>query len=178
MHRNLLVTLVALALAGLVTLGAMRQTDASLEVSAFTVEHSVVVAATPEQAWDAFTGDVTEWWDHSFSQQPAEMAIEPWPGGRFIEKFGTGDDGALHARVTYAERPKTLRFTGPLGFASVDMHFDMAHTFRFEEVEGGTRVSVRVVGLGTVQTGWEQAVQGVWQHFLNERFKPYVEGEL
>lgn len=179
MTKNLLVALVALPLASLVTLTAMRPpAEPGLEVSAFVVEHSTVVAASPEEAWDAFTGDITGWWDHSFSKTPREMTIEPWPGGRFIEKFGEGEDGALHARVTYAERAKKLRFIGPLGFADMDLHFDMAHTLEFEPVDGGTRLSVRVVGLGTIQPGWDQAVGGVWHHFLDERFKPYVEGEL
>ncbi len=155
-----------------------RSQEPTLDVSAFAIEHAVVVDATPEQAFDAFTGDVSDWWDHSFSEKPSSLVIEPKPGGRFLELFGDGSDGALHATVTYAKRGEGLRFVGPLGFAATGLHFDMVHTVSFEPVEGGTRVSIQVHGLGMVQPGWEQAVQGVWKHFLGERFKPHVEGRL
>ena len=158
--------------------GGPATQEPSLDVSAFAVDHAVVVAATPEQAYDAFTGDVTAWWDHSFAEHPRSLVIEPHPGGRFVETFGDGPDGALHATVSYARRGEGLDFTGPLGFGALGLNFDMVHQLRFEAVEGGTRVSIRVRGLGTVQPGWEQAVQRVWHHFLDERFKPFVEGEL
>ena len=151
----------------------------TLEVTAFAVQHVVEVAVTPEEAYDAFTGNITAWWDHSFAESPASLVIEPWPGGRFVETFREdSQDGVLHATVTQADRGKVLAFTGPLGFASLGMHFDMAHTLRFEATDTGTRMTMNVVGVGTIQPGWEDAVQRVWQHFLDGRFKPFVEGQL
>ena len=87
----------------------------SLDVNAFAIEHVVEVEVPPIEAFDAFTGDITAWWDHSFAETPASIVIEPWPGGRFLETFREGStDGALHAVVTRAERGQLLAFTGRL----------------------------------------------------------------
>lgn len=104
--------------------------------------------------------------------------IEPKPGGYFRETFGEGSDGAIHATVTYARRGVELRFTGPLGFADLGQYLDILHTLRFEAVEGGTRLSMHVAGFGTIQPGWEPALEGVWKHFFDERFRLFVEGYL
>jgi hypothetical protein len=171
--------LTALALSGLLAASSSRPSEqTTLEITAFQVQHSLVVKASPEEAFDAFTGDISGWWDHSYSKPPRSLVIEPFPGGHFIEYFGASTDGALHATVTLARRGETLHFTGPLGFMEMGQHFDMVHRLDFEAAEGGTRLTMRVTGLGTIQPGWEQAVQGVWHHFLDERFKPFVEGTL
>lgn len=158
---------------------AEERAGPTLEVSAFTVVHATSTTVAPEAAYDAFTGDITAWWDHSFASGPASLVIEPFPGGRFVETFREGSpDGALHATVTRAERGRVLAFRGPLGFGLTGMHFDMVHTLTFEPEGTGTRLTMTVQGLGTIQPGWEDAVQGVWAHFLDARFVPFAEGRL
>ncbi len=137
----------------------------------FTVQAEVPVP--PADAFDAFTGDVTGWWDHSFSETPARMFIEPRPGGGFYEYFDDAGNGVLHATVTYAQRGEKLVFKGPLGLHG--RAFEMVHTVAFEPAERGTLVTVSVHGLGELAANEVEAIEGVWKHFLVERFQPWVE---
>ena len=83
-------------------------------------------------------------------------------------------DGVRHAVVTAAERGVLLRFEGPLGLAGHAVH--MVHTYELERVaESSTRIKVSVHAAGEVHDGWADTVQGVWDHFINEQFVPYVE---
>ncbi len=150
-----------------------------LSVSAFALEQEVVVPGDANAAFDAFTGDILPWWDHHYSPEPLALVIDPRPGGHFYETFDEEGNGVIHATVTLARRGSELIFRGPLGFGAMGVHFDMVHrvTFVEEPTEDGgvrTRVAVAVHGLGEIQDGWAQAVQGVWKHFLVEQFEPYV----
>jgi uncharacterized protein YndB with AHSA1/START domain len=175
MHaRRHLPVLVALA-AGLGLGLALRgEEPASFAPQGFAFALESRVPGSPEEVFDLFTGDVSPWWDHRFSEQPAKLEIEPRPGGAFIELFDTAGNGVEHARVTVAERGKELVFRGPLGFGRMGVHLDFVHRVTFEPDGDGTKVTVTVHGLGEVQAGWPAAVQGVWQHFLIERFQPYA----
>lgn len=149
-------------------------TPTELNSTGFAFEREVTVPCTPEVAFDAFTGDITPWWDHSFSEKPHAMYIEPKPGGGFIEIFDEEGNGCEHAHVTYAHRGKALNMTGSLVFNG--MNISMAHKFAFEATEDGkTRIRLRVAGLGELPPDTAETVSAVWQHFLEGRFKPYVE---
>lgn len=138
----------------------------------FTIERTV--PGTPQEIYDALTGDISGWWDHSVSRNPARLYIEPRPGGGFYETFDDSGDGVRHAVVTAAERGVMLRFEGPLGLAGNAIQ--MVHTYELERVaESSTRLKVSVHAAGEVQEGWPEAVEGVWHHFIDERFVPYVE---
>jgi len=39
----------------------------------------------PVFVYDHLTGDISEWWDHSFSEKPYKLFIEARPGGGFYE---------------------------------------------------------------------------------------------
>ena len=58
----------------------------AFEPQGFVTSVTVEIAAPVAEVFDAATGDVTGWWDHSFSENPAEMVIEPRFGGRFYGK--------------------------------------------------------------------------------------------
>ena len=143
-----------------------------IAVGGFVLEREVVVPAPPGEAFDAFTGDVSGWWDHTFSEAPHALVLEPRAGGSFLELYDEDGHGVQHARVTVAIPGETLRFTGSLPFSGTG--FEMVHDVRFEAVEEGTRVVVRVTGVGEVLPGADLAVYGVWGHFLDEQFLPYV----
>lgn len=145
------------------------------DVGAFAFRHVLALPGTPEEIYDVVTGDISGWWDHSFSGDPARFVIEPWPGGRFLEVFEEGsDDGVLHATVTFAKRGELLRFEGPLGLTGNAVHG--VYTYTFEPVDGSTRLTVDVHMAGEMRDGWPELVESVWRHFLFERLKPYVEG--
>jgi len=146
-----------------------------LPTGGFEVVHDTVVPGTPEAAWDEFTGDVSGWWDHHQSEDPAKLVIEPRAGGDFYEWFDEdGESGAIHARVIYADRGRKLIMVGPLGFAGHPL--DLAITVEFApEGADRTRVTVTCRGVGEVQEGWGEAVDQVWNHFLIEQFRPWME---
>jgi uncharacterized protein YndB with AHSA1/START domain len=162
----------ALALACLLAPSPLSQGSA---VRAISFEREVEVPLTPEDAFDAFTGDVSPWWDHSFSKDPARFEIEPEPGGGFWEIFDERGDGVLHARVTWAQRGERLVLRGPLGLhgRAVDLVFDL----RFEASGDGARVRVKADGVGAFGEGEEDVIASVWAHFLG-RYAAYVKGEL
>ena len=141
---------------------------------AFTFERTV--PGSPHATFDALTGDISGWWDHTFSGNPHRLYIEPRPGGGFYELFNESGDGVRHAVVTAAERGALLRFEGPLGLAGHALH--MVATYELAEVglEGtSTNLKVTVHAAGEVQDGWAETVEEVWHHFIDERFVPYVE---
>jgi uncharacterized protein YndB with AHSA1/START domain len=154
---------------------ATAATIERLEVGAFAFEHELMLAASPEQVWDAITGDLSGWWDHNFSGDPAQFFLEPWPGGRFLEVFEEGSrDGVLHGTVTFAKRPEMLRFEGPLGLTGYAVHG--VYTYQIEPMGESTRLTLSVRMTGEMRDGWPEAVEGVWRHFLYDGLRPFLEG--
>jgi len=144
-----------------------------LKTGAFQVQQEVVLPASPEAVYDAVTGDISGWWDHSFSDHPKKLYIEARPGGGFYEIFNDSGDGALHATVIYAERGKMLRFTGPLGLSGQAV--DFVTTWEFLPDPAGTKLRLTCNVSGQIAEGQDKIVDAVWHHFLVERLKPYIE---
>jgi uncharacterized protein YndB with AHSA1/START domain len=139
----------------------------------FKVEVAIDLPATPNEVYDAVTGDISPWWDHSFHQHPKKLFIEAKPGGGFWEIFDDSGDGVLHATVNYTERGKILRYTGPLGFSGIAAEF--VTTYQFSPAGTGTHLKVTAVAAGDVDEKTAAIVDQVWHHFLYERLKPYIE---
>jgi hypothetical protein len=173
-HDRCLVSGVLVALAALCAALPAAAEHKPLEVGAFNVTHELVLPGAPEVIYDAITGDLSGWWDHSFSDEPASFVLEPTPGGGFWEIFDDSGDGVRHATVIFAERGKWLRFEGPLGFSGKAVH--IVYTYKFTPVgEDSTRLNLDVRAAGEIEEGWAETMDAVWHHFLFERFKPYVE---
>ena len=98
--------------------------------------------------------------------------IEPEVGGRFYELFDDAGNGALHATVHYVKAPEEIRFTGPLGLSGNAI--TMVHTVTFAAEGDQTRVKLVLDAAGHVEEGWPTVVDQVWDHFLRERFAPFV----
>ena len=160
---------------GIVAIGFAAGASAevkSAEKGKFRVEQELILPATPNEVYDAVTGDISGWWDHSFSGHPKKLFIEARPGGGFYEIFDDAGNGALHATMIYADRGKRLRYTGPLGFGG--RAIDMVTTYDLAAVEGGTKFHLTVTAAGDVDEALAAAVDGVWHHFLDERLKAYI----
>jgi hypothetical protein len=171
--RKLSVLVVVLSALALVA-GPATASTRTVETSAFVVEHELVLPGAPETIYDAITGDIIEWWDHTFSASPKKLYIEAKPGGGFWEIFDESGDGALHATVIQADRGKIIRFEGPLGLSGKAIQ--MVHTYEFALVgTDSTRLTVSVHASGEIEPGLAEAVDGVWLHFLAKQFKPYIE---
>lgn len=138
-----------------------------------SIEYEVLLSSSPQETFDAMTGDISGWWDHSFAESPKRLYIEPRPGGGFYEIFDESGDGVLHATVIAAHRGKLLRFEGPLGFAGNPM--TTINTFVYEADGEGTRLKATVHAMGVMQEGWDKALDQVWHHFLVEQLKPFIE---
>lgn len=164
--------LCAAALLGLSSLSLKAEIARSSDAG-FTLTHELELPISPEAAYDVMTGDISGWWDHSFSGSPAEFFIEAKPGGGFYEIFDDSGDGVQHATVIFAQRGKMLRFVGPLGLAGNAI--TMVMTYEFSARGDSCVVKLTVDASGHVEKGWPEAVDGVWKHFLFERLKPHVE---
>lgn len=151
----------------------VRGDSKDLKTGAFQIQQEVVLPATPEAVYDAVTGDISGWWDHSFSEHPKKLYIEARPGGGFYEIFNDSGDGALHATVIYAERGRMLRFTGPLGLSGQAVNF--VTTYEFLPDPAGTKLRLTCNVSGQIEDGQSKIVDAVWHHFLVERLKPYIE---
>lgn len=159
-------------------LGLRQEGPKTFPVSGFSFELEAHVPGSPEEVFDLFTGDVSPWWDHHFSEKPVRFFLEPRPGGGFFEIFDAAGNGVEHAHVTVAERGKELVFRGPLGFGRMGVHLDFVHRLTFTPEGDGTALHLSVHGLGEVQDGWPETVQTVWKHFLIERFEAHATEKL
>jgi len=166
-----------LAIATLLILGACGQKKAGEAAQSFSFQMHFNYPASPGQVYDLLTGDISAWWDHSFSGNPDSLYIEAWPGGGFYERFNDAGDGVRHAVVTYALRGKMLRMEGPLGLSGQAL--TGVYTYHLESTrEGETQLTLEVNVSGQVSEETADVVQSVWEHFLWERFRPYLESTL
>ena len=165
--------LVSIVIASLALPGVAGAELKSTPVSAWAVTHVVMLPGSPERAYDAATGDLKPWWDHTFQDNPQRLYIEPWAGGGFYEIWNEQGEGVKHATVTWAERGKHLRFEGPLGLAGSALVF--VTTWDFAAKGDSTQLTCNASVAGTMAPGVEKAVDGVWLHFLAGRLKPYME---
>jgi hypothetical protein len=152
----------------------IAQEDTGLKYDVFSFEKEITLPGTSDIIYDAVTGDISGWWDHSFSDNPKKLYIEPKPGGGFWEIFDDEGNGVLHATVIYAQRGKLLRFDGPLGLSG--MAIKIVTTYEFQPVaEDSTLFKVTLKAAGEVQEGIPALVESVWEHFIFEQLKSYIE---
>ena len=140
----------------------------------FTFSFDAVLDAPVAAAWNAATGDISGWWDHSMSGDPHRLVIEARPGGRFLEEFDAAGDGVVHAEVTYVKSGEMLRMVGPLGLAGHAIDMVTTWTFAPGEAEGATVMTVQVNASGEIHEGWGEIVESTWRHFIVERLAPFV----
>jgi hypothetical protein len=173
MKKITIVMLVFLFIAAFPAAPHLRAETKELKSGAYQIQQEVILPVKPAIAFDVATGDISGWWDHSFSENPKKLYIEAKPGGCFCEIFDDAGNGAQHAVVIYADRGKLLRFTGPLGFSG--MAVDSVTTYEFLPDPAGTKLRVTSNIIGQIDEATAQAVDSVWRHFLVERLKPYID---
>ena len=161
-----------ITIASIITIGSAQAEVKLLAYGGYSVELEVILPVSPNVAYDAATGDIGAWWDHSFSKNPKRLYIEAKPGGGFYEIFDDSGNGVQHAVVIYAERGKLLRFTGPLGFSGNAL--DAVITYEFKPEGSGTRLHIIVNMMGQMSMEDAQAADQVWHHFA-DRLKAYIE---
>lgn len=140
----------------------------------FSFEMNFAYPGDPVFVYDHLTGDISDWWDHSFSEKPAKLFIEARPGGGFYEIFDDKGNGAKHATVIFADRGKMLRMEGPLGLSGQALTLVCTYTLSASG-EDNTLLTLNVNGSGDFTEETPEIVKQVWEHFLWEQFKPYIE---
>ena len=153
---------------------AQDETKLKPHYDIFAFSKEVILPGTLEQIFQTATGDISGWWDHSFSETPKKLFIEAKPGGGFWEIFDDEGNGALHATVIYCEKPKMIRFDGPLGLSGRAVQIVTTYEFS-ESGKDSTLMKVSVHGSGELEPDLPALVEKVWEHFIFERFKPYIE---
>lgn len=141
---------------------------------AFLHQSKTLLGAPPEEVWQAVTGDISGWWDHKFSDGPAaRFFIEAKPGGGFWEYFDdAGATGVRHAVVIFSNGRDRLVFDGPLGFNGHAVR--IVTTYDIVDIgDGKSRLDLSVSYAGAHQEGWQEAVIGVWDHFMT-RLQGYL----
>lgn len=158
----------------IVSNGYSQDSEPKPKYDIFSFDKEVTLPGTPDQIFDAATGDITGWWDHTFSGNPEKLFIEAKPGGGFWEIFDDKGNGVLHATVIYTKRPEMIRFDGPLGLSGRAVQ--IVTTYEFTKAgNDSTLMKVSVHGSGEMEEGMPRIVENVWEHFIFERFKPYIE---
>lgn len=145
------------------------------DVQGFRTTQTITIAAPRDEVWEAATGDVSPWWDHTFKADRVELVIEPEFGGHFYERFREGEDsGAVHADIIYVDAPAALRMHGPLGLSG--RSYDLVINWTLEEAdESSTRFTVDLTMHGEIDADLAGVVHSVWTHFIGNRLKTYVE---
>jgi len=152
---------------------SFAQDKTKTKYDVFSFDKQVTLPGTPEIIFNAVTGDISGWWDHSFFENPKKFYLEPKPGGGFWEIFDDKGNGVLHATVIYADRGKMLRFDGPLGLSGKAIK--VVTTYEFEPVGiDSTLFKVSVHAAGEVDEGVPVIVESVWDHFIFEQLEPYI----
>ena len=152
----------------------IAQENKKAKYDVFSFDKEVTLPGTPETIFDAVTGDISGWWDHSFSDSPKKFFIEARPGGGFWEIFDEKGNGVLHATVIYSDRGKILRFNGPLGLSGKAIQVVTTYTFNPVSSDS-TMFKVSVHAAGEVDEGVPEIVESVWNHFIFEQLKLYIE---
>jgi hypothetical protein len=168
--KTFLLTIIMLSNVSLLKAGDVSEN----QYGSFKITEEIILPGNPVTIYDAITGDISGWWDHSFSESPLHFYIDAKPGGGFYEIFDEEGNGVLHATVIVADRGKLLRFDGPLGLSG--RAIKMVHTYEFKSVgSDSTQLNLTVNLAGEIDEPLAKTVNRVWKHFLFERFKPYIE---
>jgi hypothetical protein len=93
------------------------------------------LAAPVPQVWQKLVLEVDGWWAHCY-KPGSTVLIEPWPGGRFWERFADGVNGGVYANVVYCEPPFVLKCAGNWAMPGIGMS---SGVWRLEQQpDGGT----------------------------------------
>jgi uncharacterized protein YndB with AHSA1/START domain len=149
----------------------------SVAPNGFETHLAIHVAATAEQAYAAALNPA-QWWasDHTFSQNAANLKLDPQVGGCWCETLPAG--GAVeHMRVLYLAPGKALRLRGALGpFQALAV--DGVLTFTFKPAAQGSDVTLTYVLGGYSKDGFESLSKAADQVLTEQmaRYKKLLDG--
>jgi uncharacterized protein YndB with AHSA1/START domain len=113
----------------------------SVDPRLVAVRESVLVDASPDEAFNFFTTRMGEWWPldkASYGGDRAkEIFLEPRVGGRFFERFVDGDEFQTGS-VVECDPPDRIVFT----WRTADWEGETEVEVTFTEIAEGTRVDL------------------------------------
>jgi uncharacterized protein YndB with AHSA1/START domain len=106
------------------------------------VERTITIAAKPERVWQAWVEEMNEWWTKPYYNDHGRvtgLSMEPWLGGRYIEKWDENGAGFLIGIIVEWLPPVRLAYTwSERGWGGVQTLVRI----EFEpEEQGGTRLT-------------------------------------
>lgn len=138
----------------------------------FATHDSIVVAVDRQTVWQAVIHP-EDWWSHTWSNDPANLALDPIAGGCFCEIIpatGEWDEGSVeHMRVVAVMPGRMLRMSGALGPLQAE-GLTGTLTITLEDAGQGTRISWGYITGGEARIPAAQfapAVDRVQTEFLN-----------
>lgn len=138
----------------------------------FASVRTAVVAAEPAAVWDELLRP-ERWWSHTWSNDSANLSLDPRAGGCFCETLpgadGKPDGGVEHGRVVMIIPHRLLRLSGSLGPLQSE-GLAGALTVELAKVEQGTQITWSYVTGGQARFDLEQlapVVDGVQGEFLD-----------
>ena len=111
------------------------------------IRKSIWVECALERSFNAFCGEMANWWPGGFAGKDAKPQLELRVGGRFFEKRGDGSEYDI-GRVTAYDPPSLVAFSwrGPSWDADTQVEV------RFSPEKGGTRIELE-------HSGWENGTK-------------------
>ena len=145
----------ALALGLACAAGSACAETSGVSPSGFTVTHAVVVAAEPDQGWQAFT-QLPRWWksSQSWAGPASNMSLDALAGGCWCERWGFGAS-AVHGRVLLALPGSALRLQAWLGPLQ-EMPVAGVLSFGTAKRDGETRLRVTYRVAGGAEAGLDK----------------------
>jgi len=154
---------------------AARAEVVDVSATGFQLVHKTTVKAPKAQVYLALL-NVGKWWNpaHSYSNNAANLSIEPRPGGCWCEALPSG--WVEHMRVVFAQPGERLRFSGGLGPLQTS-GVSGAMEWALAEKDGVTTVTWTYSVGGYARGGFDKLAPGV-DAVIGEaqgRFKAYAE---
>jgi hypothetical protein len=116
-----------------------------------STQYELPLEAPVDIAWQRMVLEVDGWWPHSY-KKGSTVLIEPFPGGRWWERFADGINGSLWGHVIYIDPPHVLKVVGQFALPGVS---NSSGVWRLEAREdGGTllKVSGEMLGIFDMET--------------------------
>ena len=163
-------TAITAAMLGLTAMPARAEIVESVG-GGFASQHVAVVAADRARVWDELLHP-EHWWSHTWSNDSANLQLDPQAGGCFCETLPAEGDwpaGSVeHMRVVFVQPGRTLRMSGSLGPLQAEGLVGTL-TVTLDEVDGGTRIGWTYVTGGQARfdpATLADVVDGVQAEFL------------
>ncbi|MCU7554328.1 SRPBCC domain-containing protein [Alteromonas sp. ASW11-19] len=133
------VSLFASFISGLIFTTAVTAEVRHAADDGFVISNKAMTNASPQEVWQALTGQVDEWWPKDHTWWRGTLSIDTQAGGCFCEQHN--DNSATHMHISQVAPPHKLVMTGGLGPLQA-MGVNGALVWSITKKEAGTEVAL------------------------------------